>query len=120
MAPPMLSDTPSPTPSHNSSVPNTSSLLFGFLISFVALFTVSVAAHDPFLTEMTQYITMDQIFIGCGLGSRYMVDRRRQRHVSESDPLRTGRRRGRKPALWDVRAVPGKEKWEAMMVSIRT
>ncbi|KAF8586650.1 hypothetical protein K439DRAFT_1631541 [Ramaria rubella] len=102
MEPPMLSSLPSstgavssqPTSVSHSKVPSTSSLLFGFLITFLALFLM---------------------FVMCGLGSRYMVDRRRQRDTSESDPLYPGGRKSSKPTLWDVWAVPGHEKWEEMM-----
>ncbi|KAF8490036.1 hypothetical protein JB92DRAFT_3011186 [Gautieria morchelliformis] len=113
MPPPMLSDLPTSTGSqmpqqtivnaHNNSpnVPSTSSLLFGFLISFLALF-----------------ITL----MGCGLATRYVRDRRRQRLATESDLL-VVTQRCRKPALWDVWAVPGHGKWEDMMplsVELRT
>lgn len=79
---------------HSPKIPSTSSLLFGFLISFLALFI---------------------IFMGCGLGSRYMVDRRRQRIALGSNQVRARAQGTYKPALWDVWTAPGHEKWIEMM-----
>jgi len=89
MAAPTGTDSPkTPTPG----TPTTSSLLFGFLLSFLVIFIV---------------------FMGCGLTSRYMVDRRRQRALTQSD-LYSGTGRITTPTLWDVWTVPGEQNWKDM------
>jgi len=56
--------------------------------------------------------------MGCGLTSRYMVDRRRQRVVTTSD-LRGGVVKPPVPRMWDVRTVPGKESWKELTVGFK-
>ncbi|KAF8515515.1 hypothetical protein BU17DRAFT_93556 [Hysterangium stoloniferum] len=100
MAPPMA-PTSSPEPPQQTDVdtinrpsqtPTSTSLLAGFLISFLALFI---------------------IFLGGGLSSRYMVDRRRQRTISES--ICGGEFKDEQPSLCDIWTVPSHNEWKDMM-----
>ncbi|GJJ15193.1 hypothetical protein Clacol_009469 [Clathrus columnatus] len=99
MAPPMA---PTSTPSQVSNGsdapggrgPPNSSLLFGFLVSFLALFIV---------------------FMVCGLGSRHYVDlRRRERRLQENPPEDSFEELP-PPELWDVSVAPGESEWKVMM-----
>jgi len=90
---------PSPTqPAQGDSGPlpgisRSSSLLFGFLITFLALFVA---------------------FMGCGLGSRRALDVRRRRIAGAADVVSARRKKQARPHLWDVWIGEGAHSWKDM------
>lgn len=76
-------------------ISKSSSLLFGFLVTFLVLFVA---------------------FMACGMSSRRAIDRRRRRGLAGLSGDGDGRQMEmRRPALWDVWISSGKESWQNMM-----